>query len=180
MSRIAKSLVALALAAPLAAQLSPPAAAEPLTPRVLVPPTPLPYPEPAGYAGTWRLQGLLYDRFQLSVSLNQYGGGSYTARIGYWETCTGSLAWSQTSGNAMTVRLARSYCNGPSGTWSADRMICRPAGGYFSAGYGDGYGYGRVGGRVADPGPSGGQRIACTYLPGSGYYQPAYVSLTRW
>jgi len=173
MKRLAMLMALAALVAP-ASLLSPLAArAEPVTPRVTVPVVP-PGPPTTGFVGAWKLQGLLYDRFGLNVWLDRYGGGEYTARVG-WERCSGDLDWRQLPGNRVLVNLSRSRCDGPSGTWSADRMICEPVSGIFPH-------IARpwvVNPRVVDPGPGIGAKLACTYLPGSGYYGPTRISLKR-
>jgi len=164
MFRLTKLFAFVAASAALATQMPAASQAEIRTPHVFVPVAP-PAPQVPGFAGSWQVQGLLYDRFGLNVWLNRYGSGGYTARIG-WERCSGDLNWRQLPGNQMLVDLSSSRCNGPSGAWTADRMICKPAGGYYDT-------------RIADPGPARGQKLSCTYLPGSGYYGPTHVSLRR-
>lgn len=176
MKRLATLMTLAALAAPVSVLSSVATHAEQVTPRVTVPVVP-PGPPTAGFAGAWKLQGLLYDRFGLNVWLDRYGGGEYTARVG-WERCSGDLDWRQLPGNRVLVNLSRSRCDGPSGTWSADRMICEPAPAF-------GISYPRIARpwvvdpRIVDPGPGSSAKLACTYLPGSGYYGPTRISLKR-
>ena len=144
-----------------------PAQAE-MKPRVLVPP-PAVEPGPA-VNGSWRVDGLLYDRFRLAVRLNPYGGGRYDAKVSWWETCSGGLSWSQSGNGRITMRLQASRCSGASGTWSADKLVCSANGGYHPAKYEP---------KVYVPTPPIASVLSCTYLPGSAYYSPTWVSLRR-
>lgn len=136
-----------------------------IRPKVAPPSVTVPEPGGDGFAGSWRVQGLLYNRFQLAVHLDPYGGGGYRAKIGSWETCKGSLSWRQTYGNKVVVQLSSSWCDGPSGKWSADKMVCKPQGAYNIL--------------VPNPGPGHAQKLSCTYIPGSGYYSTAWISMKR-
>lgn len=158
---------ALFLAATAAVALPSTASAESLIkPKVAPPSVIVPDPDAgSGYAGSWKLQGRLYNRFGLNVYLDKWGGGSYRAKVDGWETCNGSLSWQQTYGNKVVVHLASSRCDGPSGKWSADKMVCEPSG----------YGYGA---KVTAPGPAYGQKLSCSYIP-SAYYSPTWVALKR-
>ena len=161
---IAFKVTSAALAFATAAAFVPATARAEMKPRVLVPP-PVTEPGPQ-LAGSWRLDGLLYDRFRLAVRLDPYGGGRYDAKVSWWETCSGRLSWNHISGNKVMLRMTASRCNGPSGTWSADRMVCHVTGGAYNA-------------KVLVPPPSYGTTLSCTYLPGSAYYSPTWVSLKR-
>ena len=158
--KIAVSALVLAVAAAFVPQL---ASAESISPKVAAPSVTVPTPGGNGFSGSWKVQGLLYNRFQLAVNLDQYGGGGYRAKIGGWETCMGNLSWRQTYGNKVVVQLSSSWCDGPSGKWSADKMVCEPSG---------------YGAKVIAPGPAYGQKLSCTYVP-SAYYSPTQVSLKR-
>lgn len=158
----------LALALASAAAFAPATARAEMKPRVLVPP-PVTEPGPQ-FSGSWRLDGLLYDRFRLAVRLDPYGGGRYDAKVSWWETCSGRLSWNHISGNKVMLRMTASRCNGPSGTWSADRMVCHAQGGYQPAKYEP---------KVLVPPPSHVTSLSCTYLPGSAYYSPTWVSMRR-
>ncbi len=157
---------ALALAS--AAAFAPAPAFAEMKPRVLVPP-PVTVPAPQ-ISGNWRLDGLLYDRFRLAVRLDPYGGGRYDAKVGWWDTCSGRLSWNHMSGDKVSLRLTASRCSGSAGTWSADRMVCQVNGGYQPAKYEP---------KVLVPPPGYGNTLSCTYLPGSAYYSPTWVSLKR-
>ena len=160
--KIAATALVLAVAAATVPQT---AIAESISPKVAAPSVTVPTPGGNGFAGSWRVQGLLYNRFQLAVHLDEYGGGGYRAKIGNWETCKGSLSWHRTLGNKVVVQLSSSWCDGPSGKWSADKMVCKPQGGYNIL--------------VPNPGPSYGHKLSCTYMPGSGYYSTAWISMKR-
>lgn len=164
-SAFAYSAAAVAFAT--AAAFSPsPSFADKIKPRVVPPSVTVPDDGGYGFAGSWKVQGLLYNRFQLAVHFDRYGGGSYRAKVGHYESCNGSLSWHQTYGNKMMVQLSSSWCDGPSGKWSADKMVCQTSG------------YSGVSPKVVPPGPVYGQKLSCTYLP-SAYYLPAFVSLKR-
>ena len=129
-------------------------------PHVLVPHQPAPAPK-MRVSGCWEAQRRIYGPYAFSFCSNG-SYGSYQVRGGGL-FCDGSVNISRGPGNAVTINLSRTPCNGWT-DWSADRLVCRSGGRDMPMT------------RVAVPAPPA--RLDCTYFPSVPGYHPIGLALS--
>ena len=173
------SFPAFCLAAGAAAVLAVPGSAsagkstpEVATPRVVTPHVPLPGAK-RGIAGCWAAKRTIYGPYAFSFCSNgQYGG--YKIRGGGL-ACDGSVTVKRGPGNAATIRLSRSACNGWT-DWSADYLVCKTAPGRWMPHGSQSLSAAEVAvPRPHRPGRAG--RLDCTYFPVVNGYHPVHLTL---
>ncbi len=168
----AACLAALAVAAIPGAANAGKSAAEVATPRVVTPHVPLPGAK-RGIAGCWVAKRTIYGPYAFSFCSNgQYGG--YKIRGGGL-ACDGSVTVRRGPGNAATIRLSRSACNGWT-DWSADYLVCKMAPAHWKPHRSQSLSAAEVAvPRPHRPGRIG--RLDCTYFPVVNGYHPIHLTM---